>query len=36
MTTTADQFDSPWKDILEAYFPDFMQFFFPHIYDEID
>jgi hypothetical protein len=36
MTTTADQFDSPWKDILESYFPDFMQFFFPHIYDEID
>jgi hypothetical protein len=36
MTAPNDQFDSPWKDILEAYFPDFMQFFFPHIYDEID
>jgi hypothetical protein len=36
MTTQNDQFDSPWKDILEAYFPDFIQFFFPHIYDDID
>lgn len=36
MTTQNDEFDSPWKDVLEAYFPDFIQFFFPNIYDEID
>jgi hypothetical protein len=24
-----DDFDSPWKDILEAYFPDFMASFLP-------
>jgi hypothetical protein len=36
MTTLNDEFDSPWKDVLESYFPDFIQFFFPHIYDEID
>jgi hypothetical protein len=24
-----DDYDSPWKDILEAYFPDFMTLFFP-------
>jgi hypothetical protein len=28
--------DSPWKDILEAYFPQFMAFFFPDAYSEID
>jgi hypothetical protein len=31
-----DDFDSPWKDILEAYFPDFMAFFFPAAAAEID
>jgi hypothetical protein len=36
MTELRDQFDSPWKDILEAYFQDFVQFFFPQIYAEID
>lgn len=36
MTEQRDEFDSPWKDILEAYFQDFMLFFFPHIYDDID
>lgn len=36
MTEPRDEFDSPWKDILEAYFPDFMQFFFPQIYADID
>ena len=25
----SDDFDSPWKEILEGYFPDFMAFFFP-------
>jgi hypothetical protein len=36
MTELRDQFDSPWKDILEAYFEDFVQFFFPQIHTEID
>ena len=32
----SDDFDSPWKDILEGYFPDFMAFFFPAAAAEID
>jgi hypothetical protein len=36
MTEINDAYDSPWKDVLEAYFQDFMQFFFPQIHDEID
>ena len=30
------QYDSPWKQAVEGYFPDFMSFFFSHIHDEID
>jgi hypothetical protein len=30
------QFDSPWKTAIETYFPDFMAFFFPHIFSDID
>ena len=26
-----DDYDNPWKTILEAYFPEFMAFFFPTI-----
>ncbi|MEM7533201.1 MAG: cytosolic protein [Chloroflexota bacterium] len=29
-------YDSPWKDILTHYFKEFIQFFFPKIYTEID
>lgn len=29
-------FDSPWKEILEHFFPQFMQFFFPNAYEQID
>jgi hypothetical protein len=29
-------FDSPWKEILELFFPQFMQFFFPHAYEQIN
>jgi hypothetical protein len=36
MTELRDQFDSPWKEILEVYFEDFMLFFFPQIHAEID
>ena len=28
--------DSPWKEAIEAYFPDFMSFFFPSIHPQID
>jgi hypothetical protein len=31
-----DDFDSPWKDVLERYFPDFMAFFFPEAHTDID
>mgnify|MGYP001793067871 FL=1 len=30
------EFDSPWKDILERYFEDFMLFFFPQAHRRID
>jgi hypothetical protein len=36
MTDLRDEFDSPWKEILEAYFPDFLAFFFPTIHGEVD
>jgi hypothetical protein len=29
-------YDSPWKEAIEKYFPDFMRFFFSDIYVEID
>ncbi|MCX6359198.1 MAG: cytosolic protein [Armatimonadetes bacterium] len=29
-------FDSPWKTILEALFPEFLQLFVPEAYDDID
>jgi Domain of unknown function (DUF4351) len=28
--------DTPWKQILESYFPQFMAFFFPEAYSQID
>jgi hypothetical protein len=31
-----DAFDSPWKDILDGWFADFMAFFFPDAASEID
>ncbi|MBF0602643.1 MAG: DUF4351 domain-containing protein [Nitrospirae bacterium] len=31
-----DAFDAPWKDILEAYFPEFLAFFLPVAYEGID
>ncbi len=36
MTNPNTEFDTPWKDILETYFPDFIEFFFPNIYTQID
>ncbi|GAB4159838.1 MAG: DUF4351 domain-containing protein [Roseiflexaceae bacterium] len=35
MTETND-YDTPWKEILEGYFPQFMDFFFPAVYTAID
>jgi len=38
MTNTNPQteYDSPWKQILQLYFEEFMLFFFPQAYQEID
>jgi hypothetical protein len=33
---TSDDFDSPWKGALQAYFPFFLAFFFPDIHADID
>jgi hypothetical protein len=30
------EFDSPWKEIIEAYFKDFLAFFFPEIHADVD
>ncbi len=30
------EYDSPWKEILEDYFEDFMAFFFPKAHQDID
>jgi hypothetical protein len=32
----ATDYDNPWKDFIERYFRDFMQFFFPQIEADID
>ncbi|MBC6419779.1 MAG: transposase [Prochloron sp. SP5CPC1] len=31
-----DEYDSPWKEVIEDYFPDFIRFFFPQVYRAID
>ena len=36
MNIQSDDYDSPWKEILEEYFQDFLDFFFPEIACEID
>ncbi len=36
MTEFRDEYDLPWKDVIEARFEDFMEFFFPPIHAEID
>ena len=36
MANRRDEFDSPWKKVLEDYFSDFMAFFFPNIHQDID
>ena len=36
MQIQSDDYDSPWKEVLEAYFEDFMTFFFPLAAEEVD
>lgn len=31
-----DDYDTPWKDALQRYFPEFMSFYFPEAYSQID
>ncbi len=31
-----EDYDSPWKDVLSLFFPEFMAFFFPQVHAEID
>ncbi len=31
-----EDYDSPWKEIIEELFEQFMEFFFPKIYKNID
>ncbi|HAO19539.1 MAG TPA: cytosolic protein, partial [Desulfobacteraceae bacterium] len=35
-TEDKDDYDSPWKDVLENYFFEFLAFFFPKAYRDID
>ncbi|MBC8379243.1 MAG: cytosolic protein [Planctomycetes bacterium] len=34
--TVIDDYDSPWKDVIEHYLPEFMAFYFPAAFTEID
>ena len=36
MTKKQADLDTPWKDVLNSYFPEFIAFFFPTIYNDID
>lgn len=36
MSQEADDYDSPWKDALERYFQEFVEFFFPDVAGQID
>ena len=36
MESSNDHYDSPWKDAIEHYFPEFMTFYFPDAYQCID
>lgn len=35
-SAAADDYDSPWKEAIESYFPEFMAFYFPAAYAQID
>lgn len=34
--TNRNDYDSAWKDVIEGVFPDFIKFFYPDAFDEID
>ena len=36
LPTEPDDYDSPWKEAVEHYFPEFMAFYFPAAYAQID
>lgn len=36
MTEIQNDYDSPWKEILEVYFQECMAFFFADVHDDID
>ena len=36
MSVRSDDYDSPWKEILEKYFHDFLTFFFPMVAEGVD
>ena len=36
METFNDNYDSPWKEAVEHYFPEFIEFYFPGAYAQID
>lgn len=36
MKKPRQDFDNAWKEVLEHYFPDFLAFFFPQAYEDID
>jgi len=36
MAEQRSEFDSPWKEVIEAYFQDFLAFFFPYIHADVD
>ena len=36
MSNPQSEFDSPWKDVIERYFQDFIQFFLPQAHGEIE
>ena len=36
MTNPNTEYDSPWKEIIQLYFEDFMLFFFPQVHLQID
>ncbi len=33
---SSDNYDSPWKEAIEHYFPEFMAFYFPDAHTAID
>jgi hypothetical protein len=36
MHADPDQYDTPWKEAVERYFPEFIDFYFPRAYCQID